>query len=609
MAQPQQQPLQQTLKQHVYNEFDRFMNHFTSLPKEQYFQDWMNCHKDKCVYAVVCALGFVPVSTDNIVTKQSSANCVHAIIPWSNVHIKMVPDSSHSVDDIAIDAIVGKMITVLTASHQTYTQFVNNFLKYRCSAYMYINPHNMMIPYKRTFDTSNRCESLLYDVISSQTSSQQPQQQSSNEIFDNSQMVYTKCIVNNVLDGSSLDDLINNSSDTTFSAFLNSECNLQYSFDTFFDMCQGMYNLGDEFQFVHNDAHTNNVLYDKITESFTLIDYGRCFIDTQYAQHIVNQENIKHQRMPQFNPFNAWPHIKPEKTPHNNNNIASWLPVMNDIACLSYNIWKRGSGIQIAGTNIINNIMSFNPLTREWTLKTFTSSTLIDMLNQISSNNLRVVFIGLLWMRVYITTILGKIFSGQHTIPLDLIEGTSTNPDRMLWHAGQIRTNFYNLSKYAMNIMIQTTNIPMWDLIKAVFDTSVNMSPGGGGGSKKQKGCEIDEDFEEMLQRLTKAFEQTGGRCKPRKQRTCKYENTRTILDDKKPLTTLYEQNVCASDKIDINTFFASNKSPLAPDNSRKMTDASTALMLNQYTSYYQYSNRYADECYNRYCQETGRYA
>jgi hypothetical protein len=551
----------------------------------------MNYERDALVYATVCSLGYYNVNNDDeVICKKSSANCIHTILSsqhYGDVHMKLVP-YENPLDDLRIDSVVGKMISIITNAVQELQDFKNNFLQYICSTNMYIKPNDLRIPYKKLFHTQERCSSILYDIITPQFQPLKILPQFKPKEGHFKEYMYTKCIVTRAVNGHTLSYALKNSTDADFIGFLND--------NKFYKMCKGMYKLGIDYGFVHNDAHTGNVIIDNTTGDFVLIDYGRSYIDTSQADYIVNQENIKHERNhAEHNDlyYDFW-FIKTDKTNRNNKaNLAEWLPVMCDIACLSYNIWKRAARIKDDPTSplfteitALNKIMKFEGQD----IKFDTPLPNIADLRTLSPN-MKAIAVGLLWMRCYIITA-WKITSNMDkaqvipSIARSDIEGTSNAPDKILWHFGQIQPSVYNAIKSELNTMLES--VKMLDMINAVF-----APPRGQAG-----GEQIVEGKDQIK------FTSLG---------TLTEVNVTTVpaeiikgpdvvgSDDVKPII----QDLAIDEEAPKVSIFTNEMSPLRYT---VHTNIDKSMMLNNYTGYHRYSIAYAQECMNKMASECGNY-
>jgi frataxin-like iron-binding protein CyaY len=380
----------------------------------------------------------------------------------SDMHVKMVP-YKNNLDDIRVDATVGKMIDIIVSYSHNLMRYKDNFLKYVCSANMYVKPNDLRIPYKKMFKTNERCNSILFDTITQSTPANSSTSLKKSGYFN--EYIYTKCIVNRAINGQSLDFYIRISTDDQFANFLLG--------DQFYKMCKGMYKLGKHFGFVHNDAHTGNVFVEDVTGNCILIDYGRSYINiADNAKYIIEQENTKHE-LPIDSPLYDYdfPFIKSElPQDKTGKNLADWLPVMCDIACLSYNIWKRASNMSHTKIKYaIDEINKVFKLDGNVFLDPDVKNVNANLHLTTLSPNMRVISAGLMWMRCYIETALPQGgYINITNIPLADIEGTPNAPDRILWNAGQIQPRPYNAIKNIFNNYLDEMNMGNW--IKIAFD-------------------------------------------------------------------------------------------------------------------------------------------
>jgi hypothetical protein len=572
----------------VYNRIEDYKQQFKAIflarEPEKYFQEWMKHERDAFVYATVCCLGYIPANGDEVICAQSSANCIHTILttPTSGVmHVKMVP-YENTLDDIRVDAVVGKMISIIMAHKPDFQPYKENFLQYFCSANMYVKPNDLRIPYKKLFKTDERCGSILFDNINPLPSTEQASEFSGKEGFFKA-YIYTKCIVNKAIHGHNLGFYIKNASDAWFIEFLKG--------DKLWKMCKGMYELGTAWGFVHNDAHTGNVIIDDASGEFVLIDYGRSYIKMDYdAENIIlKQENVKHELPEPAKLFGNFPYIKPDdKVVVTKDNLADSLPVMCDIACLSYNIWKRVCAMNITGElGTVVEAIKKKILTFEGQTINYNTTIPDDALSNLSSSpNMRVIAAGLLWMRCYITEALkhvGLMKTGK--LETTDIEGTVHAPDKILWNAGQINPGVYNAIKGTLNAVLTTNKM------KELIDNAFGGGPGQRGGGP-EKGPVVEErqltDFELVRQA------QEG----PKAQ---------TTALPSEPAKVAEVAEVGPESPTDKKFTFADITPPLI-NTFKEYTALDKAQMLKNYTGYYQQSTAFAQECMDKMARERGNF-
>lgn len=614
-----------TLGKYVFNEIETFTTQFKKIfkNKEKYFQEWTQYRKDVFSYSTVCALGHnLAFNSPEIPTKMSSANCIHTMlyspIHGGSVHVKLVPDMlpSTGVDDVTIDVQVGKMITILV-NDPRFQDYKHNFLQYICSGYMYINPRNS-VPYEAVFNTNDRCQSYLYDIpptstvipiISTDTNF--PKEGSLHE----KEFQACKCIVNTAIGGESLEFALKNAPLPAFyQTFLEDT--------TFFSMCKGMYFLGKEFGFVHNDAHTGNVLYDNNNKSFTLIDYGRSYINViDDSDNIYAQEKTKFGLLNGYkNPYSAFSFIKSTKFDEKYVHLASQLPVMNDIACLCYNIWKcihthkdeKVTAIKESIFNLDNGTIIL-PGTY------ITCVELTSVINQVKEVNIRVLMVGLLWMRMYIETAVKTYGYTQGNVKLTHIEATPRNQDTLLWSSGQILPGHFNQLKGAFDEKLKGEKF--YELLQKVFETGpipmTGLQSGGFACKPNHKPIAL---YQDLITQLGKLEDITAVK-QMLQNMSCAPQSLEELFKSATPVSTTEE---LVPTSVPPTEELVPTSVPIAEGQSTSkyrgifktdsvsfrraplLTQGQAAFMLTQYAGTYRNSVAYAQECLDKQLQERG---
>ena len=576
---------QHALGQHVKNsitEYQKlFTTHFlTGKKPEKHFQEWTKHQRDVFAYATVCCLGYDAMNGDEITCTKSSANCIHTILKsplQGTVHMKLVPYES-TLDDIRVDAVVGRMISIIVTNIAEFKAYKGNFLQYVCSANMYLKPSDMRLPYKKIFKTNERCGSILFDAIpggAKEDDVHEKYPETGKGYFKDYK--YTKCIVNHAISGHPLDYALKNGTDDQILDFLIGPHTPQ-----FYKLCTGMYMLGKEWGFVNNDAHTGNVFISEATKEFILIDYGRSYINLDRADAktvIVADENMKHEigngDLDLYKNFRYTRSVGVV----NGNNLATSLPVMCDIACLSYNIWKRVCKIGEQNVNVefVKNILKFDGPNIILPAESDKFLSIITGLPE----NLKAIALGLLWMRCYIieayihTRYMSKGDDTQELlIPIDTIEGTG----KPLWNAGQISTSIYKEITTGLNKRL--TKHSMKGIIEQVFGDG---NQGGGGAADGQ-----DPNSSTNTPSLDLPSSQSS---------------------QSSPAPTPAPDESEAKEVIDDETVVFKNFAlPLHDCNATTKCDFDSELMMKHYAGYHRYSIAYAEECEDRLARETGNF-
>ena len=618
----------------VYNRIKEYTEQFKAIflvrqRPEKHFQEWMKHERDAFVYATVCCLGYIQTNGDEVICAHSSANCIHTILttPASGVmHMKMVP-YENTLDDIRVDAVVGKMISIITARDPDFQPYKENFLQYFCSANMYVKKNDLRIPYKKLFKTNERCSSILFDNINP-VSSPETQGFSGKEGYFKKEYMYTKCIVNKAIHGHNLGFYIKNAPDDWFVEFLKG--------DKLWKMCKGMHELGTTWGFVHNDAHTGNVIVDDASGELVLIDYGRSYINLKKegadAEAIIlKQENIKHEITDTDaadDVFGNFSYIKSDGAVVTETNLADSLPVMCDIACLSYNIWKRVCAMTIPGeldrvVEAMKQILKFEGQTIKFT----DPPPLPDLTT--SLRNMRVIAAGLLWMRCYIKTAWDQVGYMDTDIKTTDIEGTVHAPDKILWNAGQINPSVYNAMTGSLNTCLNNNKMNDW------IDNAFDSQDGGGPTSLDAnddnttsfRPFEIatlsDEDKRKMVSTMEYGSKLPTSRSPAgaekymsdadfERQIVSEYENG---LPKPIPITSTMKRlsSPAKAAEADLSLAkkkftFADIKLPQITYNYKEYTALDKAQMLKNYAGYHQHSTAFAQECMDKIARERGNF-
>jgi dimeric dUTPase (all-alpha-NTP-PPase superfamily) len=434
------------------NDKDGFNDTFISLlPNTELLEHkWMNYTFDQNVFAMTKYLGGYDPSNPDYIRMIKAQNCYHFLLTISKdigmVHIKL------NSKDIPKEIIVGQILNTFSS--------LNVFQRFVCASYICIDKNTMLIPYKMMFKTDELCNSLFYLNIQANIPAKINEKKP--ELKKCYDCHYELCTINEAIHGYTLDFFLKQCSDAEFIIMFTRNLH-------FFNMCSGMCQLAFKANFVHNDAHCENVMIDGNTGEFKLIDFGKSYIDQNIVPnnnmallHEFELSNLKFDEI-----FSYYQYIKPYRERNiviPISNLASDFPIMCDIACICYNIYKRM--LQIKPENeTITHLKTI--------LDVSDTNILMSDLNKfnIIGQNFKVIALGLIWMRGYIKCVFkSSNFKEKLVIPMKYIEG----PNKPLWYAGQISPFFYNSIKNDFDKML--LGIGFVNMMKTCFHENITES-------------------------------------------------------------------------------------------------------------------------------------
>ena len=529
------------------------------LNKNKMALEWANHDKDVSCFLLTKYMGFEKPTANNeyINVRQTSANCVYAFLPvngGTDVFVKLVPDYSTG-DDLLGDAISSRLIDIFLDGDN---QGKNHFTRYIDAGIMYWTGYG--VPYKKMVDMDQCLTSYLYDkmwVNGSDLTEQELENKVISKMndnqpnyigfYNNQNVVYCNALIYDKVNLVPMKDMM---SDPEFFA------NNIYTDFSFYSLCKTMFKLGRDHGFTHNDAHTENVVYDLDKQTFVLLDYGRVMFQFN-AKSEVNYQSFGQEEASKLckdtttyfqsgklkDLYKPKPYIQATddipKGDHIKHKMSKCIPVMNDIATLCWNVWTCISPLE-DNFPWIKKINTFFKIKDGYVTVNFTPSAVKQVVDYILTNgnhpSTQTICIGLLWLAMYI----------KEFFKIDIEKSLTTNTEEIkiikpysevcgttfkepLWHAGQFNTNQYNavvmsatkdFSDMWFNYTIPAvTSYHMYDLITGVFGyvqatTPVKATKGGtaeqGNIGKEDpptdKICSITDA--ELLNQIISSFDQ-----------------------------------------------------------------------------------------------------
>jgi len=504
---------------------------------------WLTNPKDVSCYLLLKKLGLGTVP--NIIDIPFSANssqCVNAILP-SNHFVKLVPDYSTG-DDVIRDAITCRIINHVFPDSP-------HFLTYYDAGFMPLLSNKFVIPYNSIVDLNSCMESYYYDKVTIDIStfdvksfeqcSMSPRytpptkkpgyyaNETDNKINTIRGVVYCNALAFKPIHLMPLSKCITNEKDAFF-AHLFTDPN-----DGLYNMMQQMYHLGKEYGFVHNDAHSENVVYDLENKTFVLLDYGRVvmtsgsytkpgIIHEKTYQEIATSEAVKFCKDISYykgNDFidvyddSKWLFIQPGfENGIDHTNAGKYLQVMNDIATISWNIWKE---LQNYSTNagifngvILENIKLFFSIdVNSKVIINFENySYILNVIYSHSPKNIRAIATGLLWLALYLRAVFFDVNQpGKLLYELDYANVCGTTPNAPLWAHGQVLPMMYynvlgSLPKFAGCYFEYNGKKYMTTIIEYMFGPLKYTQAGGSRKKQSMKGGEKIQDLPKKITEL-----------------------------------------------------------------------------------------------------------
>lgn len=561
MSTPQQSKLQETTVSEILNvlsangvfrtdeeDVEQKLVCIMKKIKDEYSNDlvlpWLASEKDISCYLLLkkLRLGTVPNLID-IPISMNSSQCVNAMLP-SNHFVKLVPDYSTG-DDVIRDAITCRIINHVFPNSP-------HFLEYYDAGFMPILLNHRVIQYNKIVDLNSCMESYYYDKVTIDStkfnvdtfkdcSGSAPPYQSpktkENGYYASQNgfsvqgdgvrgVVYCNALAFKPIQLMPLSKCLKDEQDS-FLQHLFTDPN-----QGLHGMMQQMYHLGKNYGFVHNDAHSENVVYDLANKTFVLLDYGRVVMTSdEYTkpnttnpkkyQKIAKSEAVKFCKDSSFytgNDFidvfddSKWLFLQPgfQKGKVGKTNTAKYLQVMNDIATISWNIWKDLQNFNKAGIfngAILENIKLFFEITSTTVKINFNNyAYLLNVIYSQAPSNIRAIAAGLLWLALYLRAVFPNNQTNTNEYSINYNDVCGTSPNAPLWAHGQVLPMiYYNVlgsqpdfaGLYFVYGSVKSQKFTI-DILDHVFDPQPQQQSGGARTSLrlKMKGGVVIENNE-----------------------------------------------------------------------------------------------------------------